>query len=237
MAPPRKSRRAAAGPSLRDIVREEMVREIEMGEKFAFERLERIHPLGIFLLRPLTYALMAEYRRRDSRRVRGQLDTLLKAAEWKMNGHGSAAVNRRYLGEYLRNDLIHRRANRRSKNFGALRNLLGELFVSRVDMIARLMGSRGGSYEELTRDAFRTRREAERFLAQQLAIHDDIIRLFEEDAGLLRIPGPVRGHILRVVRETYEYAKERVSERMDEIFTNSAASTPKRSSGGRASAG
>lgn len=218
MVPPAKGRRATTGPSPRDIVRAELLREIEVGEEFAFERFERIHPLGVLILRPLTYALRTEYKRKGGRNLRTQIEVLLAAAEARGNGHSPAEVRRRYFGRYLRHDLLHQRASRGSGHFGALRGLLGELFGTRVDMLARLLDSRGKSYEELARNAFRTRKQAEGVLARQFAIHDEILRLFEEDPRLLRIPGPVQNHVLHVVRELYDYSKERISGRLDEIF-------------------
>jgi hypothetical protein len=195
----------------REIIKRELIRELDRGEKFALGRIRSMLP-GILIFRPLTYALLVHLGRKDKRRTILQIDSLLDAAELLNKG---VNPEEKFL-EYLSNDVVYLRSNERNPKFGRVKELLKEIFLSRASLIAEVLSGSGSTYDELVRSV--GREKIERFLEKEYEVHDELIMLYKKDRSLIKVPGILRGSAMRIIEESYIYAKKRISSRLDEIY-------------------
>lgn len=181
--------RAIVGVWLRD--------ELEAALRFAALRLRGEIPVPG--LRGFLADLLVDRARRLGLK---KIDYLLKNVE------GSKGT-REWKG-YADLQEVYRRARKDHPRFPDLEGLLRMAYLRASGVMARLLKARGGTMEELLRDAYPSRKEALEAVQRELEMLDRLLELVAKNPDLVAFPSPVRGPWLRIARETAAFSRERL---------------------------
>jgi hypothetical protein len=201
------------------ILRAKVALELDRGARFLEQRVEHLFTgFPGMLLNPLAGAAYRAVGRDEIvRRATFQLDTILAAA--RTHGEKPEAIFDGHLTTYLSHDEAYVRANRRHPRYQELEGLLREVYVARVEPVSLLMHKGiGESYPDLVRSVFPSRAAATNLLQREFLYSDRIMVMAEREHGLLHMP-PFVGHdVLRLLREAYDWYKDRAMRSLDGVY-------------------
>lgn len=221
---PRRAPRPASTPFDRnmDIIRDRLGFEIDIMLKFVENQVGNLFPgpLGV-LLNPLA-RLFYHFAAQEAaiRRAREQLELYLECAR-KFDGKNLDRLVADNFDRFLRTEEIYARGNKRHPRWKDVLSAEKEIFRGRLEPLVRLAREgRGDTYEELSRSAFPSRKEAEEVLERQLEMGEELLALIRKEPGLVPIPAILRETVLRMLGTGVEFARKTLREQMDQTYGN-----------------
>ena len=203
------------------IVKEELINEMDYGLEYIKVCVGKMYGgiKGWFFnpIAKLVYHIMA---RKDIReKAIGQIDIVLECAmKYDPNGSNLADLVEENFEEYLINDQAFHRCKKNHKTYPAIEGIMKDLFKSRIKPAHRLISSTGTCYAELTTNAFPEKQDALDNLQRELNFSYEVIGIVKENKSVMKIPSFIRDGIIRIMELGQQYAKERLTQRIDEIF-------------------
>lgn len=203
-----------------DIIRDRLEHEIGLAFAFFENQISRLFPgaLGVLLnpLASLLYRVAAK--EAVAKRAREQLEIYLECAE-RFDGGNLDSLVKENFDRFLKTEELYARGNRKHPRWKEVVALEREIFRGRIEPLVRLAREgRGESYEELTRTAFPSRREAEEVLERQLELGEKLIDLVRKEPGLAPIPSMLRETVLKLLGTGVEFARQTLEEQLDAAY-------------------
>ncbi len=188
-----------------------MLEEMEMGLREVDRALGE--PPGLFagLLSRLLYHFFAEERLR--RMGKRRIAYFLRCLE----GPGDSGGGALFEG-FLRNNETWGFLRSGHPKREEMRSLMREEFEDRLDLLRPVSRKRGASYRELVRAAYPRRSDLRKRMEAQVGVVRRQVALLEKHPDLLRVPGLLRGEVVRVMRRMMDYGEGRVAERMERFY-------------------
>lgn len=198
-----------------DIIRKEIVSELERGFRHTDSEVQRLHS-GIF---GSIVKLVYNYQARDQIQARGrqQLEVLLECAG-ECDVENFEDIIEEHFDDYLFYDEAYMRSRQLHPKHDALRRLVWRIYRSRVEAIIAVAKGTGDSYAQLVRSAM-TKAQALDLLTRDFEHVDKLIALVKREKGLLDIPTVARNDVIRMLDISCEYAKKRIRQRIEEIYS------------------
>ncbi len=202
------------------IIKEELVKEMDKGLEYIQTCLGQMFGEGLagWFLNPiarLIYHIMARKDIRD-KTIR-QIDVVLDCA-MKFNGSNLDGLIEEHFEDYMLNDQSFHRCKKNHKAYPVIEGIMKDLFKSRIGPAHKLIISQGTCYEELTRIAFTEKQAAMDNLQRELEFSYKVLGVIKENKKVVKLPSFVRQPIIRIMELGQKYAKERLSQRIDEIY-------------------
>jgi hypothetical protein len=201
------------------IVKEEMVREMDKGLDHIQVSLGRMYGglTGWFLnpIARLIYNLMARKDIRD--KAINQIDIILDCA-MKYRGENLEELIEENFDAYISNDQSFHHCKKQHKAYPAIEGIMKEVFKHRIEPAHRLLTSDGTCYEELTQNAFAAKEGALENLQKELEYVCQVLEVIKHNKGVMKIPSFVREPMIKIMVLGHEYARERLTHRIDEIY-------------------
>lgn len=203
-----------------DLIRDRLEHEIRLMLRFMDHQVGRLFsgPLGFFLnpLVRLFYHFAAQ--EAAIRRARLQLELYLECAS-KFDGRNLDKLVAENFERFLKTEEIYARGNRNHPKWKAVLAIERATFQGRLEPLVRLAREgRGETYEELTRAAFPSRKEAEEVLECQFELGEKLIDLVRKEPGLVPIPSMFRETVLNLLGTGVEFARHTLKEQMDAAY-------------------
>ncbi len=142
----------------------------------------------------------------------------LKKIDYLLENAGAPRAGDGWKG-YAGLQEVYRRARRDHPRFPDLESLLRMGYFRASGAAARLLRARGGTMEELLRDAYPARQHALEALQRELELLDRLLDLVAKNPGMVAFPGPVREPWLRLARDTAAFSRERLVRFVDGAYT------------------
>ena len=201
------------------IVKEELIREMDRGLDYIQKLINNMYGgvAGWFLnpIARLIYHIMA---RKDIReKCIAQIDIVLDCA-MKYDGHNLDQLVEENFEDYIYNDQSFHHCKKNHKVYPIIEGLMKDLFKSRIEPAHRLLTSKGSCYEELTQNAFSKKQDALDNLQRELEFSYKVLGVIKKNKNVMKIPSFVRNKIIHIMELGQKYAKERLTERIDEIY-------------------
>jgi hypothetical protein len=121
--------------------------------------------------------------------------------------------------EYLEGDQTFRQCKKTHENFNKLKKNTKECFRSQVESTVKFLNVKEDvkNYDDLTRAAFKTKKEAYEALSKQLEFNDKGIKIVEKDPSILKVPTG-KSIILKVLRKGFEETKHDLRRALNETY-------------------
>ncbi|MDD1777305.1 MAG: hypothetical protein LUQ65_03980 [Candidatus Helarchaeota archaeon] len=201
------------------IVKEEMVREMDMGLDHIQVTLGRMYGgISGWFLNPiarLIYNIMARKDIRD--KAINQIDIVLDCAMKYRGGNLDELIEANFEA-YITNDQSFHHCKKQHKAYPAIEGIMKEVFKHRIEPAHRLLTSEGTCYEELTQNAFAEKEGALENLQKELEFVSQVMDVIKHNKSALKIPTFVREPIIKIMALGQDYARERLTHRIDEIY-------------------
>lgn len=203
-----------------ELIRDRLEYEIGLMLAFVEKQVGGLFPglLGV-LLNPLA-RLFYHFAAQDAavKRARRQLDLYLDCAA-KYDGKNLDRLVAEHFDDFLKTEEMIVRGNRRHPKWKEVLAIEREIFRGRLEPLVRLAREgKGETYEELTRSAFPSRREAEEVLERQLELGERLIGLVRKEPGLVPIPSMLRETVLKMLDAGTHFARETLREQLDATY-------------------
>jgi len=200
-----------------DVIRNEIKKEIEKGFDFADIEIGNLYTGLSTIVSPLI-RIIYNFSERDQIKARSfaQLEVLLKCAN-ECKGDNIDNIIEKYLDDYLFFDETYIRSQQSHPKFPHLKRLILNSFKNRLEVIITLLHGKGNDYNELVRSIL-SKEEAESLLGNDLEQVGKVLKFIEDESDILNIPLIARKDILKMLRISYKYAKERFHMRINEIY-------------------
>jgi len=202
------------------IIRNEIISEIDRGLDFADKKIANIY-IGMFsfVVNPLArlifkYFAMREARKRGLERVDLFINCIREACTSRKSVDRIVDEN---FEEFLNCNEIWIRRNPSHKRIAEFRKSLKEEFRLQMIIFDKVVCARGNSYSELVRNAYPDRRALDELVERQFKMVETQMKLAEEK-DLLKIPSAIRTEVTQIMRYVFDYAKNRIREKSDEIY-------------------
>ncbi len=201
------------------MIKEELIREMDKGLDHIQVCLGRMYGglTGWFLnpIARLIYNIMARKDIRD--KAINQIDIVLDCAMKYRNGNLDELIEENFEA-YILNDQSFHRCKKQHKAYPAIEGIMKEVFKHRIEPARRLLTSEGTCYEELTQNAFTAKEGALENLQKELDFVYQVLDVIKRNKGVMKIPSFVREPIIKIMWLGHEYARERMTQRIDEIY-------------------
>jgi hypothetical protein len=119
---------------------------------------------------------------------------------------------------YITNDQSFHRCKKHHKAYPIIEGIMKDLFKHRIQPANRLLTSAGACYEELTKNAFAEKEDALQNLQQELEFSYKVLDVITQNKSVIKLPSFVRDPIIKIMKLGQQYAKERLTHRIDEIY-------------------
>lgn len=151
------------------------------------------------------------------KKILKQFDLLIKAGK-EYNGNSNEVLEK-YFPEYLANDPGYERCKKMHSKTQELRDRIKKSFALMVKNSNDLLKSHGESYEELMRNAYKTKDTA--WKATFCLIDDAEQSLtFTVQHKLLKISSLIRQPTIKLLKEEIEISREYYIKKLNEIYGN-----------------
>lgn len=121
-------------------------------------------------------------------------------------------------GQYLRHHELYIRSKKSHPSFQDLTEALTEEFRTRLIIYAPLVAAEGEDYAGLVRSAYPEGKDLKARVREHLASTEKVLSLVESADGLLGIPRLLKDPVLKVVRSSFSFMKDRLLHKTDEIY-------------------
>ncbi|MHA1791790.1 MAG: hypothetical protein ACTSVI_04035 [Promethearchaeota archaeon] len=203
------------------IMRDELIKEMDIGFDHVDEMLEKTRKNGI--LGTIMHSIekfIFSYFARDSVRDKTirQMEIIFDGAKRYKNGTDMSAIGKDYFKEYLHNDETYHRCNKHHPKFRVITDNIKEGFESRIKQTAKMLekGS-GNTYGDLVKSTFNHKDEAIEFLSRELKCVKNEIDILIKYPDILKVP-VAKKRILEIIIGGYEYAKKRLMDNLDRFY-------------------
>jgi len=201
------------------IVKEELIKEMDKGLDYIQVCLGRMYGgiTGWFFnpIARLIYNIMARKDIRD--KAINQIDIVLDCAVKYRKDNLDQLIEENFEA-YITNDQSFHRCKKQHKAYPIIQNIMKDVFRHRITPANRLLFSEGTCYEELTQNAFTAKEDALQNLQQELEFSYKVLEVITQNKSVIKLPSFVRGPIIKIMKLGQEYAKERLTHRIDEIY-------------------
>ncbi|HUY01517.1 MAG TPA: hypothetical protein VMV49_18280 [Candidatus Deferrimicrobium sp.] len=201
------------------IVKSELLHEMDLGLEYIQVCIGSMYGgiTGWFLnpIARLIYNIMA---RKDIReKAIAQIDIVLDCAI-KYDGKNLEVLLEDNFEDYLLNDQSFHRCKKSHKTYPIIEGIMKELFKSRIEPAHKLLSSNGTCYEELTQSAYAEKQNALDNLQRELGFSYKVLSVVKENKKVMKLPSFTRDSIIKIMELGQKYAKERLTQRIDEIY-------------------
>lgn len=217
---PARSRSKASGSKARDIIMNDFDRELQESFEYLEQKLAGSFggPLGKLIHKVADELFSWFIRMGGTERGRRSFEMILDEAA-KVSGGNLSQVVDQALEHYLKLNEMFVRADKKHASIGRMRAALKKEFEARMKIYAPLMKEEAASYAELVRKAFPTREGIGRLMDEQFAATEEVLDMLESENGLIRIPAVVRKPVLKIVRSSYQFMRQRIEAGTDRIYS------------------
>ncbi|MBI4362062.1 MAG: hypothetical protein HY558_02705 [Euryarchaeota archaeon] len=203
-----------------EAVHREFMGELEQGLRVIEKTIGTLYkgPLGFLVSNLMQHAFhffaLPAAKRRGRERVNFFFE-IVREAHRSGDAEGAA---KKMFEEFLRHNEPWVRADHHHPKAKELRGLMWKELMAHLDLVLPLVKAKGGSYEELVRDAYPKRKEIQGLVEAQIEAMEEQVRLIRTEPDLLHIPSVLRPEVARVVDAGLDYARRRFRERLDTIY-------------------
>lgn len=209
----------------RDLILEKFMDEFDIGMKYMKDQVRHNLYGGItgWLLNPIAswlYKIFVAPSIRDH--ALDNFNALIECAQ-EFNGNEvcmDSAINivEERFDELTENDPSFQRFDKKHEKAEEMIQLIKEGFAQQLLLAKKLMDSPGETYEEIIRNAFKTRHTFMQFTEEQLENTLRGLNLLVTEKKLLKVPGMIKKQTQRLLQKGYDYTVERAHIQVDEIF-------------------
>lgn len=201
------------------IIKEELINEMDMGLDYIQQCIGKMYG-GItgWVFNPIAKLIYNILTRKDIRdKAINQIDIVMECA-MKYDGSNLEDLVEAYIEDYMFNDQSFHHCKKTHKAYPLIENLMKDLFKSRIHPSHKMLLAEGESYEELTQNTYPARDDALNFLQKELEFSYQVLAVIKANKSVMKIPSFVRDGILKIMEFGQKYAKERLTNRINEIF-------------------
>ena len=121
--------------------------------------------------------------------------------------------------ELTKNDPSYQRFDKKHKKADEMIALIKEGFAQQLILAKKLLESEGDTYEEIIRNAFKSREIFEEFTNQQLNNTYKGLNLLLTEKKLLKVPGIIKEQTKCLLKRGYDFTAQRAVAQIDEMFS------------------
>ncbi len=209
----------------RDLILEKFMEEFDIGMKYMKDQVRHNLYDGLtgWLLNPIAswlYKIFVAPSIRDH--ALDNFNTLLECAQ-EFNGNevcmdSAIKIIEERFDELTENDPSYQRFDKKHEKAEEMIQLIKEGFAQQLLLTKKLIDSPGETYEEIIRNAFKTRNTFMQFTDEQLENTLRGLNLLVTENKLLKVPSLIKKQTQRLLRKGYDYTVERAYIQVDEIF-------------------
>jgi len=210
-----------------EIIKASMMDTMETSVALGRKLIDTELDAGIFnfIVKPIVKAFYSYWSSTDVRKgTIQQIDVTLNCGKLLLqNGHSQDNFDKIIEDNfhiYLKGDQTSRNCKKRHKNYPQLVQITKDSFVDQVRDSARYLDvdkEDAISYDELSREVFKTKQEAYASLIKMLDFNEAGIKIVEKDPTILTVPTG-RNVIVRVLRKGFDMTKKELVESLDKVF-------------------
>jgi hypothetical protein len=126
----------------------------------------------------------------------------------------------KYFPDFFKGDSTSKRCKENHKNYKKLKEILYNNFVDKVNeaiLFFKVSKEDVESYEDLTREVYKTKEDGYKALIKQLNFTDDGISVIESDISIISVP-TAKKLIVRALRKGFEMTKEELLRNLDSTY-------------------
>jgi len=209
----------------KDLILEKFMEEFDIGMNYIRDQIRHNLYGGItgWLLNPIAswlYKIFIAPNIRDQ--ALDNFNTLFVCAQ-EFNGNevcmdSAIKIIEDKFDELTENDASFQRFDKKHNKAEEMIELIKEGFAQQLLLTKKLMDSPGESYEEIIKNAFKSRDTFMQFTDEQLQNTARGLNLLVTEKDLLKVPGIIKSQTKRLLRKGYDYTVERAYTQVDEIF-------------------
>lgn len=209
----------------RDLILEKFMEEFDIGMKYMKDQVRHNLYDGLtgWLLNPIAswlYKIFVAPSIRDH--ALDNFNTLLECAQ-EFNGNevcldSAIKIIEERFDELTENDPSYQRFDKKHEKAEEMIQLIKEGFAQQLLLTKKLIDSSGETYEEIIRNAFKTRNTFMQFTDEQLENTLRGLNLLVTEKKLLKVPSIIKKQTQRLLKKGYDYTAERAYIQVDEIF-------------------
>jgi hypothetical protein len=201
------------------IVKEEMISEMDLGLDHIQGLISNMYGgVAGWFLNPIARLLYHIMARKDIReKAIAQIDIVLECA-MRYNGKNLEELVEDKIEDYLFNDQSFHRCRKSHKAYSSIEGIMKEVFKSRIEPAHRLVISEGNCYAELTKNAYNEKQQALDNLQRELEFSYEVLDIIKNNKRVMKVPSFIRDKIIHIMELGQKYAKERLTQRVHEIY-------------------
>jgi hypothetical protein len=202
-----------------EIIKEELIEELDLGMVFVRKRIRNLYGTSLMgrVFNPFASLFFSFFQEKKfHERMARQIEILLDVASCPDDEFEDVVME--HFDDYLTNEEIYARVNRKHPKFPKVLDILRDIYTSRVTFLSTLLRGGGDSYAEIVRKCYPNRKGVELLLGMQYRYMDKILDMLKTENGLFNIPPMIRSEVMLVLMDSYRYSKDKLSEKLDEIY-------------------
>ncbi|MFX0133701.1 MAG: hypothetical protein ACFFDN_08660 [Candidatus Hodarchaeota archaeon] len=209
----------------RDLILEKFMEEFDIGMDFMKHQVRHNTFDGLtgWLLNPIASWLYKIFVAPSIREhALENFNTLFDCAQ-EFNGNpvcmeSAIEIIEAKFDELTENDPSYQRFDKKHDKAEEMIELIKEGFAQQLLLTKKLMDSPGETYEEIIKNAFKSRNTFMQFTEEQLRNTSRGLNLLVSEKKLLKVPGIIKSQTKRLLQKGYDYTVERAYIQVDEIF-------------------
>ena len=180
-----------------------------------------------FVVKPIVKAFYSYWSSTDVRKgTLEQIDVTLNCGKLLLqNGHSQEYFDKiieDHFQIYLAGDQTSRNCRKRHKNYPQLVQITKDSFIDQVRDSARYLDvdkEDAKSYDDLSREVFKSKQEAYNSLIKMLDLNEAGIKIVEQDPSILTVPTG-KNVIVKVLRKGFDMTKSELVGSLDRLFNS-----------------
>ncbi|MBD3194473.1 MAG: hypothetical protein GF317_05410 [Candidatus Lokiarchaeota archaeon] len=208
------------------ILEDKMIEQMENALEYGRELIDRELDMGILnvIAKPVIKSFYDRWCDKDAKvgtlkQIKVTLDC---GKELLKNGASQESFNNMInenFQEYLEGDQTYLYCSKNHKNFPKLKEITKKSFESQVRDTMKFLKIQEEveNYGDLTRAAFKTKKEAYDALSEQLDYNDQGIKIVEKDSSILNVPAG-KSIIIKILRKGFNETKRELINNLDSTY-------------------
>lgn len=211
------------------LIQDRMIEQMEKSLKIGKELIDSELDAGIldFIVKPIVKTFYKYWSDNDARvgtlqQIKVTLDTAKNLLENGASDEYFDKLVKQNFSVYLNNDQTYKQCKKNHANYQNLKENTKNAFVSQVkDSIKYLKVDKENiqTYDDLTKEVFKTKEEAYNTLIRQLDFNEGGIKVVEKDPSILSIPTG-KNVIVKALRKGFDQTKRDLLDGLNRLYPN-----------------
>ncbi|MBY8991511.1 MAG: hypothetical protein KGD58_12210 [Candidatus Lokiarchaeota archaeon] len=208
------------------LIKDRMIQQMELSIKKGKNLIDTELDTGLlnFIVRPLVKLFYENWAKNDIRdntlkQIYLTLDAGIKLLKTGISIDNFNQIVKESLPKYIQADQTSLQCNKHHKNYVRIIEVARETFINYLKEVVKLLEVEDDveDYGDLCRVAFKTKKDAEENLMNQLSFTDRGIKIVEEDPSILKIPVG-RRIIIKILRKGFLQTKKEFFKSLNETY-------------------